>query len=459
VYTNNGSPQIMAEDEQFNQAFGEHTAISADTREYINEIKNNYPLTTSFNLGFDDIDGFITDLAWRLLGRYIANNTYLTKLDLEECSLSDEKIISLFSGLTSSKSLDRLDLDGNDFGIDGVRSIIPLLQNCPHLSTLWLAGNRRIDSECFEVLVRALHGRSIEKLYTYQCNITDITALDRYSLPNLQTLSLSNNKIGREGCITISNLLQKEGSKLTRLSLDSTGMENEGAEILSSSLRNNKKLQILELNQNDINERGHKAFLKVLVDISSIGNTYKSNHTLTTCELNEYDGDNTHAKALKDACKENRLSSTKAAGRAKVIKYQLDSQKRKKLSELQGIEYSSIGNLLADIEVNLLPQILALIGREHGHSEFYSSLLPLAPDLLSFINREAILEEERAKNTLQAANITSQIAALTQQLSSISTKNDQIDKRLALIKLGSKQMAVVDEGKDGGSGEKRQRID
>ena len=61
----------------------------------------------------------------------------------------------------------------------------------------------------------------------------------------------------------IKNLLQKEGSKLTRLCLDSTGMENEGAEILSSSLKNNKKLQILELNQNNINnEKGYEGDVK-----------------------------------------------------------------------------------------------------------------------------------------------------------------------------------------------------
>ena len=167
-----------------------------------------------------------------------------------------------------------------------------------------------------------------------------------------------------------------------------------------------------------------------------------------------------HAEALNDACKENRLSSNpEAAGRAKVIKYQLNSINRKKLCELQGIEYSSIGNILKDIEVHLLPQILALIGREHGHSEFYTSLLPVAPDLLSFINREAILEKERAKNTLQVADITSQIAALTQQAAALTNKNDQIDKRLALIKLGdSKQTAVVDDGKECGGGEKRQRV-
>jgi len=112
------------------------------------------------------------------------------------------------------------------------------------------------------------------------------------------------------------------------------------------------------------------------------------------------------------------------------------------------------------MDVNLLPHILALIGREHGHSEFYTSLLPVAPSLMSFINRKAILEEERAKNLSRAAILRQQADALIRQASIISAKNDQIDKRLALIGLGDSKQAVVNDGgkEGGGGGEKRQRI-
>lgn len=170
-----------------------------------------------------------------------------------------------------------------------------------------------------------------------------------------------------------------------------------------------------------------------------------------------------YVDSIQSALHTNRydLLNPDETARAKVIRYQLNSQTREELSELQGIEYSSIGNIFADMEVNLLPKILALIGQKHGHSEFYTTLLPVAPDLLSFINRKAIMVEERAKNTSKASDITAQIAALTQQLSIISDKNDQIDKRLALIELedgDSKQTTVVERGKERSGGEKRQRI-
>jgi len=77
-----------------------------------------------------------TNLSWKLIGRYIANNSHLKRLSLDECGLTDEKMALLFSELVSSSSLQRLDLDFNRFGTEGVRSMEPFLQNCPNLSIL-----------------------------------------------------------------------------------------------------------------------------------------------------------------------------------------------------------------------------------------------------------------------------------------------------------------------------------
>ena len=71
----------------------------------------------------------------------------------------------------------------------------------------------------------------------------------------------------------------------------------------------------------------------------------------------------------------------------------------------------------------------------------------------------AQMDPDEQRQSIMVAYITSQIAALTQQAAALTNKNDQIDKRLALIKLGdSKQTAVVDDGKECGGGEKRQRV-
>ena len=80
----------MYEDEQFNQAFGEHTRISPTRRNYINRIRQLFRVK-EFSLYRSDADRF-TDLAWRLLGRYIANSNHLEKITLSRCGITNEKI-------------------------------------------------------------------------------------------------------------------------------------------------------------------------------------------------------------------------------------------------------------------------------------------------------------------------------------------------------------------------------
>lgn len=257
------------EERQYQQAFGVHTGISEACKEIV---KNS-----------EDTENF-TNQAFRLLGQYIANNTILENINLCVCRLTDEKMASLFSELTHSTSLINLNLSVNSFGIEGVRSMIPFLQtqNSPNLSTLFMGGNN-INLECFMVLVSALNGTSIEKLYFLNCNITDISALETYTLPRLKELILNGNHVGRDGCRILSNLLQKDRSTLKELYLINTGINDEGAELLANSLKQNTTLKKLHLSSNNgITEKGCKAFLKLLLGVSStIESTYKSNHTLT----------------------------------------------------------------------------------------------------------------------------------------------------------------------------------
>ena len=57
----------------------------------MNRIKNNDANVEEFQLRIYDTSRF-TDQAWRLLGRYIANNTHLEKVDLHRCGITDQKM-------------------------------------------------------------------------------------------------------------------------------------------------------------------------------------------------------------------------------------------------------------------------------------------------------------------------------------------------------------------------------
>jgi hypothetical protein len=224
-----------------------------------------------------------------------------------------------------------------------------------------------------------------------------------------------------------------------------------------------------------------QVFLKTLVDISSIDNTYTSNHTLTECNLVHIlePGDDIQQQ-INDALQINEQhQSFHTAGRAKVIKYQLNSNKRKEVCCLQGIEYTSIGILLANIEPFLLPHILALIGDRHGQSELYTALIPMAPDLMSYIDRRAMLNDVLVKNIARATSLSAEykhnleecqaeyerkMAALkteySYETSRLTAHNVEVNNRLELIDLGDKKQSAdgKEEGNEETSSSKKQRI-
>ena len=461
----------MDEEEQFNQAFS-NSILDDDSKHLINCIQNNNHDVHTFELGDPEFADQFTDQMWVLLGQYIANNTHLTRIDLDNYGLTNRKMALLFRELKRSTSLNRLDMDYNDFDINALQGMVPFLQNSPQLSELWLRGNRNINTMFFELLIQSLNGGPLLELYIENCNITNISSLETYTLPDIQTLNLNGNKIGREGCRTLSKLLQKEGTRLTNLELDNTGINNEGTEILVAALENNTTLKYLSLNNNNgIGERGYLAFLKLLVDISSIDNTYKSNKTLIKCTVYNIQRQNSEIQTLLDkAClvnKNNTDSHAAGRARAKVIKYQLNSQNRKKLCELQGVEYIP-GSIFADIEPILLPKILALIGDRHGQSELYTALNHTAPDLMSYVDRKAMLDEAMAKNTARAAALAAEyehkVASLKTQFlseaSRLDAENNELKDRRALIDLGDSRQSTAGEGEGCGSisrGKKRGR--
>lgn len=112
------------------------------------------------------------------------------------------------------------------------------------------------------------------------------------------------------------------------------------------------------------------------------------------------------------------------------------------------------------MDPTLLPRILALIGREHGQSEFYASLVTMVPDLMSCVDTSRMIEDEMAQNSVQAAALTQQANTLLQQASEFTAKNDQLRRRLAKRESGDRRQATMEgdiEETAAESGKKRQR--
>ena len=170
------------EEHQYQLAFG-HMYISQQCRNDVNAIRNNDANTTELNLDYMDADN-LSHLAWELLGQYISNNTHVKEVDLETCHITDAKMTLLFSRLRQSASLEIINLGNNFISTEGVRSMLPFLENTPKLRELYLDKNANVNTECFDMLMSALNGSSsMEELWFAHCNIEDISALNTHTLP------------------------------------------------------------------------------------------------------------------------------------------------------------------------------------------------------------------------------------------------------------------------------------
>uniref|UniRef100_A0A4W4F4U2 NACHT domain-containing protein n=1 Tax=Electrophorus electricus TaxID=8005 RepID=A0A4W4F4U2_ELEEL len=155
----------------------------------------------------------------------------LEKLDLSDCSITDEGCAALAAALRSNPSshLRELNLDYNKPGDSGVKQLSALL----------------VDPHC-----------KLEKLQLSDCRITDercaalASALRSNPSSHLRELNLNYNKPGDSGVKQLSALLEDPHCKLETLELSDCSITEEGCAALASALRSNPSSHLRELNLN-----------------------------------------------------------------------------------------------------------------------------------------------------------------------------------------------------------------
>jgi len=444
-----------SEDIYFFNLFGNTTP---HCQQKINEIRTNIPLKDvtygGAGLTIQQLDSQrLSNEAWEVLGSYIANNVHLEHYNASHLSLTDVQLSSFFKHLNGgSNSLQDYICCNNSIGIDGIKSMIPFLQSSSKLSLISLDGNGGIQSEGFELIMKALDGGNIEDVLLGWCNIDSILILDTVTLPRLRTLRLARNGIStipqsfgddsnkyvgleylhlaynyvnNEGCEVISRLLKKKETSLKFLDLSQNEIDDEGAEMLATSLKHNITLTALRLSENDISEDdGFRPFLKMLNDISSIENTYKnSNHTLKELVLVpprrppslEGGGDETNNPPPKSSAANGSMHQHIQAAiqlnvrhgphqyspghfRIKMNSEHFNAVGKAKIiqtqlnshirNELSFLQDTPSSLFYSEDDDVLLPEVLALVGKSHERIELYRMLLATVPALVSIMNRE-----------------------------------------------------------------------
>lgn len=349
----------------------------------ISRVKRNHPDEKYLSLANEDF----SNLAWQKLGFYIARNDQLECLSLRRCNLSDENMSTFFHGAARNKQIKVLTLYCNSFGADGMKSLMPFLQNSHNLTSLNVSGNN-IETDGFWWLMWGLGNGSIEKLNLRHCGLSNMSMLEKHYLPNLQVLYLSDNSnIGADGCSSIASLLRGSSSKMKKFYLNRCNIGDEGVQIIAESLINNTSLRYLELETNNIRKGGLSALLKLLNNIETIQATYyESNHVLKWISLK---GNPKCLETIKYThCIESTLKLNQQydgdyhhLGRAKVIQSHLHSQNRIILSCLQGVD-DYFMRPFSTVTSDVVSNYLALVSKESGLSDLYRLMLGMNSELL-----------------------------------------------------------------------------
>ena len=375
--------------------------------ETLQRIKRNDPSVELIELVGEYIQN-MSDEKCEELGRDIANNTHLKKVDSSQELITDQKLSCLFRGLTRSSSIKDMLFNYNQFSAAGVRSMVPFLQSANNLTFLDLDDNDNIQSEGFNVLFRALSESPIETLSCIGCGIKSIE-IDRQRIPyNLTTLNLGYNEINADGCSQLAQLLQGGDATLKDLSLGHNKIDDDGVEILIDALKSNTSLRELYLSGNDaISKRGNSLLLKLVNNISCIEATLRSNHTLT-CLYLYMDGNLDQQLQLATKINLDNVSSPEAAGREKVIQTQLHSKRRAEFAARQGVNHS----VYSEIDPLHLPEVLALVGHHNGQGELYHALKSSIAELISTVNEKQSIQQQIAYHTARLKELGNRLAVI-----------------------------------------------
>ncbi|XP_076836606.1 NACHT, LRR and PYD domains-containing protein 12-like [Brachyhypopomus gauderio] len=173
----------------------------------------------------------------------------LEKLDLSNCSITEEGCAALCSALRSNPSshLRELNLDYNKPGSSGVKQLSALLED-PHCK--------------------------LEILHLSDCSIREEDCAALYSAlrsnpsSHLRELNLNRNKPGDSGVKQLSALLKDPHCTLEKLLLCGCSIPEEGCAALCSALRSNPSshLRELNLNSNKPGDSGVKELSALLED-------------------------------------------------------------------------------------------------------------------------------------------------------------------------------------------------
>ena len=216
--------------------------------------------------GFEDNFGNQDSLPREFL-EGLCTNKSIQNLTIQECDVSDSSALSILRSFEKRKTF-TLRLSFIDCDLQGGRVSLLTSNLCQLLRSLIeisFCGNR-IDCDLLTELVTAIRGNQ-----------------------ELEILDLTDNLIGRTGCITLASLLQDQHCNLVQLHLADNEIDDDCIEIISEALLQNTTLTDLDLYDENhlITPSAWEYVSQALCDSSSPSAIYHSNHSLNNIEFED----------------------------------------------------------------------------------------------------------------------------------------------------------------------------
>ena len=326
----------------------------------VNALKENDTLRELFFFGYEfdphDRDTQLYAAGWRSLFSLVTSHS-LEKLSITEADIYNDDVIELAEKLANNSTLKELSLGGKrNLTRVGWRAIFTSLQTTSALESLTIDMAKDVNDGDLAVLVSVIGNSTLKEL-----------SFEGYYNSDLSV----QRSISTQGWRPLAQMLgDTNRCKLEKLSMRSNIVGDEVVIDMAHALVNNTCLREWDMTNNYlITARGWDALSTLLCDMSSIGNTYSSNHIISV------DSQLTTTR-LNDLSNINKNKSISDAARKKIMKYHFTS------TEQVG---TSLGmRVVSEMDWVVLPQVIAWAGRKHdneGCTTLYQ-LLRCIPELV-----------------------------------------------------------------------------
>ena len=199
----------------------------------------------------------------------------LRELDMTITGISDPDFQCLATYVSSTTSLEELEIGRNDISVESIDSLCKALSANSSMRRLRMSGCYLTTSHCVclgHLLRHPIHCQ-IEKLSITYCSLTsdgvgEVVSGLSYNT-TLRELNLSCNQIGSEGAVAVATML-KTNSSLERLYLHECSIGSRGGVELGAALERNKTLRCLDLSYNALGDDGVRGLCVGLENNSSL---------------------------------------------------------------------------------------------------------------------------------------------------------------------------------------------